>query len=293
MQYTKKGIPINCDPNLVDDLGFESNRNGLMRADRRVWPWELPQNWRTGENYPDARRASTHRWAWEFLKRNIEFINDVENLEPTQRRYGNAVRNGTLTNKLKRQNSLAIRELHDKWEIESESHACLFEDMNDLQAPDTPFYFKSGIVNRPHAVTVKGQFTNSGTDEYMYLFKELPNEVPIIFNWEWPIEPQIRAAKQYLKNNQKHIKFTSDGNGKPILSVRNHVTKFLGYLRVWDARKDGAKQSEIEELLADMLIEANGDVRKAVENAENAAARYVNEGHYRYILLGGTSPRSK
>ena len=75
MHYTVKNIPIDCDPILVDDFGFEPHQEGKKGEDHRIWPWEMPRDWRTGEGYP-VEGVSSHRWAYEFLSRNEAYIVD-------------------------------------------------------------------------------------------------------------------------------------------------------------------------------------------------------------------------
>lgn len=291
MHFTNTGVPINCDPSLCDDLGFEIIGDGNTRADRRIWPWERPPNWKTGENYPNPERASLHRWAWEFLFRNADFRKDhAENLSPLQREYGLKVRDGTSKREDERRHRQAEIEFFERWGIDKSSPTSIFDDMNDPHAPDTPFYFRAGTVKSHFPSTLKPEFSASGKAEKVFLFEAKQGEVPIVFNMAWPIEPQIKAAKRWLLVNQ-------DGMGSyrvvtPIKSVRMHIAKFPSYLRVWDARKEGVTFDEIESQLS-ALFSDSADVRKSVENAESAAARFINEEHYKLIALGAKSGRAK
>ncbi|MGR3512747.1 MAG: hypothetical protein ACU0GG_08280 [Paracoccaceae bacterium] len=64
----------------------------------------------------------------------------------------------------------------------------------------------------------------------------------IDFNLSAPIEPQLKRAAETLKTHQK------ERSGR-LLQRRRHVSKWVTYLRVLDARADGASWSEIAEIL--------------------------------------------
>ena len=78
---TAKGIEVHDWAGDVDEDGFQ-HLSGSVRRDCRIWPWERPQNWRTGDNYPVTKKVSRDRWAWEFLSRNVEFKTEFEALKP-------------------------------------------------------------------------------------------------------------------------------------------------------------------------------------------------------------------
>jgi hypothetical protein len=64
------------------------------------------------------------------------------------------------------------------------------------------------------------------------------NEMAITFNLNKPLEPQVKHAREMLRWHQ------SDLHRKP-MQKRRHNTKWLGYLRVLDAREAGVIWAEI------------------------------------------------
>lgn len=291
MPFTKTGVPISCDPSLVDDDGFETLDDGSTQADRRIWPWEQKQNWQTGENYSDPSRASKHRWAWEFLNRNKEFHKDYEeNLRPLQLEGERHLGNNKATRDYEFRFSRAEHAFFDRWGIERFSHSALFRDMNDPHAPDTPIQFRAGAVNSPRRTYLKPEFSGSGEEEPVYLFKAIDGEIPIVFNMTWPLEPQMARAKRWLSLNREN--FTSHLEVKPAKTVRMHVKKYPIYLRVWDARAEGVSYEKIARKLSGLFSDS-ADVRKAIENAESAAARLIDDKQYKLIPIGATSTRAK
>jgi hypothetical protein len=85
------------------------------------------------------------------------------------------------------------------------------------------------------------------------------NEVVIVFDLDRPLLPQIEVAKKNLQRIQEGY------HGKP-LQKRRHPARWLGYLRVLDARDVGATWAEIthaffEEGLIDRRKDPSGGYR--------------------------------
>lgn len=102
------------------------------------------------------------------------------------------------------------------------------------------------ISQQPESVLV--YLASSGIEYYLGEHYEASGPLEgkrkfaVIFDLDRPINSQIAEVKTILEKGQKAI------HGK-LISPRRHPKKWFTYLRVLDAREDGASWSEIADLL--------------------------------------------
>ena len=283
MKKTAKGIAVHESAENFDEDGFQYYDNDTRR-DCRVWPWELPQNWRTGENYPDHKTASRNRWAWEFLRRNEDFQKELAAVDLQGKDFNQKMEANKFPT-LEDENAHPVRSakaiLFARWSIKRETHGSLFDSIDAPGAPDCPVTFISSWVN-PVTIpwTFSGEITNSGTPEKFFIYPYDSATALIPFNLNWPIEPQILAAKRYLNANRRESK-----------APRSHVSKYSTYLRIWDAKKEGVTDIKIYLAMGADLSCANSNYEKTIENAQNAAHQLINVGGYVMIALGSATKK--
>ncbi|WP_170791664.1 hypothetical protein [Ruegeria lacuscaerulensis] len=95
--------------------------------------------------------------------------------------------------------------------------------------------------------------------------KGIPKQITLTFDLTQPIPGQIDLAKRYLQEEQ----LAQIGQK---VQWRSHKTKWLTYLRVLDAREDGASWSEI----AALLIATAGNEQTARDTHNQATALCFN-----------------
>jgi hypothetical protein len=124
-------------------------------------------NWRDPADYPDPADASLHSWAWEFLRRNPQFVADLA-----------GIREGT---------SPEGRALLRRWGIAR-------VNLPDWPA-DSPVHFDVGP--RPvRPVKIAGAWFAATLNR--------DDRIALEFDLAAPIEPQLERARQALIANQRH-----------------------------------------------------------------------------------------
>ena len=124
-------------------------------------------NWRNAGDYPDPAETSLHRWAWEFLRRNPQFVAELA--------------------EIRRGDSPEGRALLKRWGIAR-------VNLPDWPA-DSPVHFDAGP--RPvRPVKIAGAWIAAALDRQ--------DRITLEFDLAAPIEPQLERARQTLAANQRH-----------------------------------------------------------------------------------------
>ena len=189
-------------------------------------------DWKNPKDYESMNELGLNQWAWEFLRRNSEYIKDWENfkVERFQDEHGN-LKKGCLTLEL-------------KWGINS-----------SMLLPN-PYQTYDDKKNDPDGI---GFFPPGGSDTVMLgktkhskklLFYGVPNfktgELNIEFNFLLPINPQIKIAKERLLYLQKRAKQNGMTTRKAFKPRRD---EWILLVRILDAIAAGATDKEIASIL--------------------------------------------
>lgn len=188
--------------------------------------WGVP-DWRDASAYGAQPDWNVNRWRWEFLRRRNDLRDEFD--EKCEAEFADTMKRFHET-----------PEHFDGSPYRPDERG--FHIFSRLIAPDCPLLQplpNPRIGDQPY-------FAISWTDGVgtgAFYKREPPaGHLRVDFDLSKPIEPQLRAAKKLLLTSQvKHA-------GKAI-QIRHHPDKWPTYLRVIDARADGASWSMVAGIL--------------------------------------------
>ena len=184
--------------------------------------WGVP-NWKSVEGYGKTEEWGTDRWRWEFVRRRDD-----------------------------------VRKAFDETAVSTySSQVTFFHDAPEMirgtepKKPDEPGFVARhplaktiGLTNLPNPRIGNQPFHAIAFNDWPEAVTQFLSEKPPVgfervdFDLNKPLEPQLKFAKQFLREAQVEL------HGKALQS-RKQTAKWLGYLRTLDARESGASWSEI------------------------------------------------
>jgi len=181
-------------------------------------------DWKKSADYEFTDGGRPARWAWEFLRRNPEYIADYASIPESNRKALEKIRK-SLGNGA-RLAVTAERYFGQKWRIDGEA-----QDPDDDRVPDFLFYFPE--MPMPNRVL---QYFEE-PDEIGQA-DQLPGFAVLVFRLREDLEPQLYAASHILFGLQK------EQGLRPKKKNLNHK-QFTTYLRLLDAKDEKAGTVEI------------------------------------------------
>jgi len=182
-------------------------------------------DWRLEEDYSYSRELYLAGWAWEFLRRNPEYIATYDAWE----------RNKTPESTTKAGQAWGLliptdpmrgvgRPVPGKMEVES------YINWKDALSVKFAYHF-----NEPE-----------GSSEY---WPGYPDQIAIVFRFDRALEPQIEVAARYLRECRDLLKSQGIHDPEGPLSPPPKYQQFELYLRLLDAKSVGASYREMALIL--------------------------------------------
>lgn len=192
------------------------------------------RNWEDEKKYEFTKTLDLHGWAWEFLRRNEDYISAWSEL------FKKHIQDGGMSVEtaipLDTQNP-HMKALQEFWRV---SH---FID----PSCDSSYPMVFDEENPMLAIRFSEKFEKRLFIDYAFEYKKI--EVPygfaaVIFNLNKPLEAQAEVAIKELSSYKK-MHFMDDPPIKP------HKEKWVEYLRILDAKNDdlNIKNSKIAQVL--------------------------------------------
>lgn len=195
--------------------------------------------------YKSNQKWSPRRWAWEFLKRNLEFI---ELCDDARHLTGDA-------------KAVAEFSIAKKFQLKK------FKDYTENYSPKNPIFLSTSIYKW------KGGSEKRKPDKTTIRVKLLPGQVVIRFqvdatlNNSRAIKVQLESAKIHLEryrddliNYAKKESQQPEGGEKRTDRFNPQPAVFLRRLKIIDAKRRGLTRNEIyKEVFPDKFKELDGD----------------------------------
>lgn len=195
--------------------------------------------------YKNNQKWSPRRWAWEFLKRNLEFIELCDDAR-------------NLTGDAKAAAEFAVAK---KFQLKK------FKDYTESYSPNNPIFLSTSIYKW------KGGSEKRKTDKTTIRVKLLPGQVVIRFqvdatlNNSRAIKVQLESAKIHLEryrddliDSAKKESLQAEDGGKRKDRFNPQPAVFLRRLKIIDAKRRGLTRNEIyKKVFPDKFKEFNGD----------------------------------
>lgn len=211
------------------------------------------KDWRTTDDYPDGNDKDMRRWAWEFLRRNSDYQSDFDRMSKLIDQFGNPddwceyeetpdfcilmegtppVGDGeTFSQYLERVKKAKVRTRYGSAVKKFHLSSRLYDPATDWdEIFSMNFWLEGGGITFHHRCC-------PGTK--MRIATPKANvETLVRFDLMRPLDTQLEQAKRMLREQQKRV------CGK-VICYRKWLNKLQTYLRVLDALNDGAKKSDI------------------------------------------------
>lgn len=251
---------------------IDGKRLGSREDRRRVRSWFHIPDWRDSSAYPPAS-ASGDRWAWEFLRRNDEFLSEHNDFSRRTARIPPKQRLPSHPEFVKQS------QFFMDWGIDYWYPPAWVWGWPVKLVDDGPYVFLHMAVDAPCS------FVSGPVDSSRYFDRPLRDtQYRVIFDAALPIAPQLAQVKALLESKQSQL----SGARK---TVRPRWDLFPRYLRAIDGLRAmtslGLSEAQALNELADQFMSEKLDVDNIdyvqdVRNAVDAARRYI-EHDYRLL----------
>lgn len=217
---------------------------------------KIIRNWKDPKDYESMKDYSLEQWAWEFLRRNPQYVKKWEEILEYLRGEGD-------------------EEILDSW-------PCNEWGLEFYLDPGKEY---SHIEFIPYGGYHKPNYLNSKSLSRLYVDVNRPNletgEATLTFNVRLPLTPQIEAAKGRLEEFRQEVSdhmIATRESFKP--RDRN---EWIMHIRFLDAKAAGASDREIVDELYPNEAKSYGiEWQKKTDDKRNQAKRFV-EIDYRLI----------
>ena len=212
-------------------------------------------DWKDDNQYPDTSKTSAQRWAWEFLRRNPNYQQDWDRYVGILKPIDERLKDGSY----KKETSDNINRL--------------FSDAYGVSPPPHPSRDNcEGIRFERSKLVAASAHTGRNVN-----YKLSDGELLLSFDLYLPIGPQIEKARRALELHSKdfqEIHYIKTGTNP------RKQQAWKRYLRLLDAESDGAKQSEMQSLIHNMVNNPTNSVSESLKRA-----KAIRDGDYLRIAL--------
>ena len=248
-------------------------------------------NWKNEAEYPDVEKTSTTQWAWEFLRRNLEYAEDYEKI------FNYPCDSSHEFYDLYSDKEEASKELAYKWGIKE-----MVDPSESIHK--NLIFLKGGIVS----YTPRVSDYDSDHDCDPNIVHECDPNQKDIFTEEWTLSPRGRLGEvllkfdlniplnQQLESAKKSLielkdKFEDEFN---IKEIKKRVRKNLypEYLRILDGKEAGAEDEEITRIIFLPNHQSAADANYGIDSLAKRkfksnldSANLIMTSKYRYIHL--------
>lgn len=261
----------------------------------------MAKDWRNKKDYDYMDNHTPDLWAWEFLRRNPDYINDweralspyLDDLQAEALRLTAFFRGNEkyslipgfnkevyLRDLTEEERKPFIERLHWYYDVNKVVDMVAFDEARSRWGLMVNMIFNPNI-DMPTRVFYPTFFYQYGP---VYSKKDalpdlLSSEVVVVFDLSKPIQQQLEHFKVLLEEEQMHLRIYSDLD---IANVKNKPQYWKDHLRIFDARESGATDKEI----ADVMFKGDSSYDSVVKKIDNSHDRVkkMAEGDYWKIL---------
>jgi len=214
-------------------------------------------DWKTGNRYPDPKKADYKQWAWEFLRRNPKYQKDWQMVEDAKNKMGIQVNilnperydNETLEeyfSRLSMDDDYCRDDGGIDWnKVHPHPHVVAYSwGLEEMLNPSISEHKIIGFVNQ---ATISTQWLGIGGTKTINME---PYETPIVFDLRKDMKTLLGMAEKTLKKLQHTYKEQiKDHVDSDLINKRKRPPDnsiWIEWLRILDAKQSGATNSEIK-----------------------------------------------
>lgn len=235
----------------------------------------MARDWKNEKDYDYTKNHTPELWAWEFLRRNPDYIRDWEltlaawqNNKPkgVKTTWGQLFGSGCPT-EIYQPETLSFNSARDKWGL-------YFDEIinPDVEKPS---------VEYPYSLFYTyGYYYDA--DDLNFLPDLKSTEVLVAIDLAKPIQQQLEHFKAVLEEDKNDLVAHTDLN---IPSVKNKPIYWKDYIRILDAVEANADIKEIASVIFPNKNNTypNYNGNKSITDS-HAAAKRIRDENYRKIL---------
>jgi len=228
-------------------------------------------NWMEEGAYPDSERTPVRHWAWEFLRRNVEYRKLWQKIV------------APVFAKTPKTSFLGDFADPDTMQLFEQEFGILYGTPPPWLSSTAPQFTSQHRIRFVQAVKVDLRPLNWRADGEPYVVgpEELdPYCACAWFNLSLPLPRQLKAVEKLLKT---HIKNLKDA-GETFPWHRANSAHYRDYLRVLDANEKKVSLSKIgKKLYPDSKNDLGEPTGKDLVLADLKAAKLLRDGDYRFV----------
>lgn len=229
-----------------------------------------PLDWKNPKEYPPEDGTSMRQWAWEFMRRNPEYAQDIREINMVFRITLLSSSDQELARKL------TDNEKFDKRQYFTDKYACEFANGATLPEDSRPPMYAAEWI--PMSTIAFPVYTKPTTWSHF----------TARFDLSLPIKAQIRAVETNLKEAIKSL------DPEKVPKPKNlHPDKYPIYLRLIDANNTGASQEEISEFIYGTNGALDEKTIKSIRDNTRAAHQLRDFGFRQLPYLYTNKSRSR
>ena len=236
----------------------------IIKESSSVPNW-LP-NWTDIKQYPDPEKASLRVWAWEFIRRNLEYQklwNEFASL-PAGPIY----------------HDFSVEEIRERFEKDFGVRIPASPSLNT----SSPDFQRLPLFTSRCKTWIKPVDWPDDADPYIVDAGVLDSgEAVIQFDLRWPLTAQLQAAKTFLQEQVQHLLEVGalDAPNKRM----NEPKDFRDYLRLLDAESVAAPHKEMSEVI-DSIVDEYPDHKGQQKVSHNLQrAEWYRDKGYRFLAM--------
>lgn len=231
-------------------------------------------DWKNSKDYEFTKKLNDEQWAWEFLRRNKDYIKEwetefslwrekIKQLAPNEliKKYGVFETDQNNTHFF-----IPSKKAQTKWGLEH-GYINPAQDSPDLNIPLSflPSY---------------GQMIWTDSDQESINIELRKNEIAVTFDLSLPVKPQIKLIEKNLRKIQQK-------ETKKVKHPKQHKGNRTLYLRILDAPYESMKQKEIAAILFPKIDNKypNYEGNRNFRDCKKAALSLMNKGYLSTVSL--------
>jgi hypothetical protein len=251
----------------------------MPKKSKRLPAPEWLPDWENPKAYPDPKTATMQQWAWEFMRRNSEYLKDCESIKIFSEKDNIIIPVSDDINDEKScfiVNPQKLCDLLTKYDL---CHLCHPSTPFD-RLPDNPPLFAycsfpafDFFNEEKHNIRLGKNMDSIDSFKKMYYSECHPPllptnqaEIVVKFCLDIPLKQQVDLVKEIL-NKQAKKQCPKGDRSKPA-KWRNRVELYRDYLRLLDGEAQGISQAKMAAIIYPTNDEREKLVQKNLKSAK-------------------------
>ncbi|MGB8414974.1 transcriptional regulator domain-containing protein [Paraburkholderia sp.] len=245
----------------------------------------MKPNWRNADDYPRADDTSPREWAWEFLRRNLDYIDDWKAFKSSIGEYADRYPNLTKEEMARFLIDNRYRHVEETGSLSEGSYSKTETPLANwygrkwglvqIADPDTPYDYQTHRwIDAAGALTFPHEGFDFDDQRYMAVAIDLT----------LPLDDQLAQVRTHYEIHRTGRIRT--GQIEPVDAKRKRFGLYPAYLQVLDGIAAGAERSELASVLLSHIANDPPEYLGSKNiDGYRIAARLLSSNGYRALPL--------